>query len=53
MVHVLYEGDVFAEEKVVEDLEPTSAYRVKTKTGRYAHLLATSEREAQAWADAH
>jgi len=53
MVHVLYEGDIAPEEKVVEDLLPTKPYRVKTKLGRYAQILASSEQEAQDWADAH
>lgn len=39
MLHVLYEGDVVADEKVESsDVKPTRTARVKGSNGRYYHV---------------
>lgn len=51
MVHVLYLGDVKDGEAVKDtDVKPTDSYRLKTKSGRYAHVLADSLKAAEEWA---
>jgi hypothetical protein len=50
MVHVLYGGDITAGEATTEhDIIPLRPFRVKTKGGRYFHLLASGANEIEAW----
>jgi hypothetical protein len=50
MVHILYSGDIRDGEASAEhDIERLQAFRVKTRGGRYFHVLASDPAAVQRW----